>query len=185
VVLDTAATLELVADTVYVQQDGRRMVVVRGADQNCDVVGNAQTISSTFFAHVAGSSPALLRGEIDYDRVAFVNANEMRTIMTYCDEIHARNVDEDDELISNELLDDDPWRRRDSTKSSNSLWSLNPFNRILILPGTKWCGQGDVAEHYNDLGFHAETDKCCRSVYTIFYNDNMIIWRVTMWSEPH
>ena len=43
-----------------------------------------------------------------------------------------------------------------------SLWSLNMFNRILIFPGTKWCGQGSVAEEYSDIGYHAEADRCCR-----------------------
>ena len=43
-----------------------------------------------------------------------------------------------------------------------SLWSLNMFNRILIFPGTKWCGQGSVAEEYGDIGYHAEADRCCR-----------------------
>lgn len=31
-----------------------------------------------------------------------------------------------------------------------------------IYPGTKWCGAGDVAENYNDLGLDADLDKCCR-----------------------
>ncbi|XP_044267255.1 phospholipase A2-like isoform X2 [Tribolium madens] len=32
----------------------------------------------------------------------------------------------------------------------------------LIVPGTKWCGIGDVAISYHDLGFFKETDLCCR-----------------------
>ncbi|XP_017760926.1 PREDICTED: uncharacterized protein LOC108551313 [Eufriesea mexicana] len=32
-----------------------------------------------------------------------------------------------------------------------------------ILPGTKWCGAGDIAENYHDLGQEAQIDRCCRS----------------------
>lgn len=33
----------------------------------------------------------------------------------------------------------------------------------LIVPGTKWCGKGDLAEFYDDLGSASGTDKCCRA----------------------
>ncbi|GFO26565.1 phospholipase a2 [Plakobranchus ocellatus] len=32
----------------------------------------------------------------------------------------------------------------------------------LIFPGTKWCGDGDIAKHRDDLGAQEEVDKCCR-----------------------
>ncbi|XP_055374843.1 phospholipase A2 phaiodactylipin [Condylostylus longicornis] len=31
-----------------------------------------------------------------------------------------------------------------------------------IYPGTKWCGPGNMANDYNDLGRYTEEDKCCR-----------------------
>lgn len=31
-----------------------------------------------------------------------------------------------------------------------------------IIPGTKWCGAGDIANSYEDLGLFAATDRCCR-----------------------
>ncbi|XP_069679006.1 group 3 secretory phospholipase A2-like isoform X2 [Periplaneta americana] len=31
-----------------------------------------------------------------------------------------------------------------------------------IYPDTKWCGPGDIAEDYDDLGRYTEEDKCCR-----------------------
>ena len=34
---------------------------------------------------------------------------------------------------------------------------------IFILVGTKWCGMGNTARNYNDLGPHRATDRCCRA----------------------
>ncbi|XP_014473561.1 PREDICTED: uncharacterized protein LOC106743851 [Dinoponera quadriceps] len=33
----------------------------------------------------------------------------------------------------------------------------------LIFPGTKWCGDGDIAEHDEDLGRLKQLDMCCRA----------------------
>lgn len=40
--------------------------------------------------------------------------------------------------------------------SASSLWSG-------IIPGTKWCGLGDIASSYEDLGTHVAVDVCCRA----------------------
>ena len=53
-------------------------------------------------------------------------------------------------------------KKSESSSDSSSIWSLNMLNRILIFPGTKWCGQGSVAESISDIGYHAEADSCCR-----------------------
>ncbi|CAG9786988.1 unnamed protein product [Diatraea saccharalis] len=32
-----------------------------------------------------------------------------------------------------------------------------------IIPGTKWCGTGDIATNYHDLGADRRLDRCCRT----------------------
>ena len=36
------------------------------------------------------------------------------------------------------------------------------FSSVLIFPGTKWCGKGDLAQCFDDLGDDLELDMCCR-----------------------
>ncbi|XP_044766454.1 phospholipase A2-like [Coccinella septempunctata] len=45
---------------------------------------------------------------------------------------------------------------------NNSLEVINPRS-FLIFPGTKWCGEGNIADNEDDLGVFADTDKCCRT----------------------
>ena len=37
-------------------------------------------------------------------------------------------------------------------------------------PGTKWCGIGNIATNYNDLGTEVATDTCCRAHDHCVYN---------------
>ena len=55
---------------------------------------------------------------------------------------------------------DQPAKVDESTKkgmfSASSLLSG-------IIPGTKWCGTGDIAKDYHDLGDDKNIDRCCRT----------------------
>lgn len=33
---------------------------------------------------------------------------------------------------------------------------------LSLVTGTKWCGTGDIAETYSDLGSEMAMDRCCR-----------------------
>ncbi|XP_055632175.1 uncharacterized protein LOC129772327 [Toxorhynchites rutilus septentrionalis] len=51
------------------------------------------------------------------------------------------------------------------TKDQNAnRWGILPFTLFSgIIPGTKWCGTGDIADSYHDLGEDATMDRCCRT----------------------
>lgn len=53
--------------------------------------------------------------------------------------------------------------------SGHANYEINGFgeydmeDRQLIFPGTNWCGVGDAASDFEDVGRFTETDKCCRA----------------------
>ncbi|XP_032675956.1 phospholipase A2-like [Odontomachus brunneus] len=44
----------------------------------------------------------------------------------------------------------------------NTYNSLPNVEKAFIPPGLKWCGDGDRAKDYEDLGRYKDTDMCCR-----------------------
>lgn len=36
------------------------------------------------------------------------------------------------------------------------------LNELLVMPGTKWCGNDDLASSYSDLDGFVNADACCR-----------------------
>ncbi|CAG0910020.1 unnamed protein product [Cyprideis torosa] len=67
------------------------------------------------------------------------------------------------DIDSDELLPELPppmAKGKEERRNARSLmYSLTRGN---VIPGTKWCGSGDVAEQYFDLGEDAMLDSCCR-----------------------
>ncbi|XP_058788549.1 uncharacterized protein LOC131662711 [Phymastichus coffea] len=60
-------------------------------------------------------------------------------------------------------LDENPSRAINLvTASAEKAHGGNPL-LIGIIPGTKWCGTGDIAKSYHDLGTRTRVDRCCRA----------------------
>ncbi|KAJ8917335.1 hypothetical protein NQ315_002357 [Exocentrus adspersus] len=72
--------------------------------------------------------------------------------------------------IQDMLLTSDPRRVRqmsdDSIEKLERVCRNNhvqsPHQGGFIYPGTKWCGPGNTARNYSDLGYHVKEDTCCR-----------------------
>ncbi|TRY90199.1 hypothetical protein DNTS_013041 [Danionella cerebrum] len=47
-------------------------------------------------------------------------------------------------------------------RREGSSQTLHRSKRAWMIPGTLWCGSGNKAEAFSDLGVFEETDKCCR-----------------------
>ena len=156
---------ELQEGTIYIEDSWRRMALYQGPVDNCKVVGREDKIRQVMSAM---ANLTWVEG-IATPRVRILGRQEMREVLEACDRAHVR-------LMSNEIDGSsagwDGWDRISPVSPSssstdngvNSLFSMEFLRGLLIFPGTKWCGKGDIAEHYNDFGYHQETDKCCRYV---------------------
>ena len=165
---------------IYVEPAGKKLVVYHGPMHDCDMVGDETTVSLRY-RQTSNSTNV---------KVEVVSPRQMAQLVQKCQRIHQSLFARDPEAYftrnhiqwDRNLVATKPKQPRggksdissnnqilnmnaissETNEDSLSLWSLNIFNRILIFPGTKWCGQGAVAEHYGDLGYHSEADRCCR-----------------------
>ncbi|XP_050548186.1 phospholipase A(2)-like [Daktulosphaira vitifoliae] len=47
-------------------------------------------------------------------------------------------------------------------KICENVFKRSSQNIGFIYPGTKWCGPGNIAKSYSDLGVYKKEDSCCR-----------------------
>ncbi|XP_035222173.1 GATA zinc finger domain-containing protein 14-like isoform X2 [Stegodyphus dumicola] len=53
---------------------------------------------------------------------------------------------------------------KDTEDPYNTITTTEGYNGWpVIFPGTKWCGAGDLAKDYDDLGMNEDSDRCCRA----------------------
>ncbi|XP_062589808.1 uncharacterized protein LOC134251415 [Saccostrea cucullata] len=67
-----------------------------------------------------------------------------------------------EELIPVYDVETSPTNDRGGTKRSRRRKRSSLFASFLMYPGTKWCGRGQLATEYDDLGEDNELDVCCR-----------------------
>ncbi|XP_034251452.1 group 3 secretory phospholipase A2, partial [Thrips palmi] len=77
---------------------------------------------------------------------------DMSALMRRCQELSLGS----DTVQASPLAGPNKQRKIDDNPDPTSLLSG-------ILPGTKWCGTGDIAANYFDLGTEKDIDRCCRT----------------------
>lgn len=101
----------------------------------------------------------VIKNRLTYSLVTpvYVDHSQMQLLLAKCEYLNER-VD----LIKN-LINDKP---RETNELDGNFFSniikMVPWRRFEIVPGTKWCGPGNIAKDYLDLGSKKDTDICCR-----------------------
>ncbi|GAB0087242.1 uncharacterized protein DMENIID0001_015350 [Sergentomyia squamirostris] len=97
----------------------------------------------------------MLKELTNINRPLQIDFREMLKLMTQCQAIdHMRKVKRAPES-------DQQTTKRQHDTGYFSGASLSLFSGII--PGTKWCGTGDIANTYHDLGTETPMDMCCRT----------------------
>ena len=100
----------------------------------------------------------------------FRTANSHLTSKTQAVQIHGeRGTGKHKVLTSNSRKSSDVFKTTTGEHIENDVDRVNPRSRnrirrrvTMVYPGTKWCGMGNVAKDYNDIGSLESTDSCCR-----------------------
>ncbi|XP_073955948.1 uncharacterized protein isoform X2 [Choristoneura fumiferana] len=105
----------------------------------------------------------LLRQLGRINRPLAITFPQMIKLMSQCHQVEG--------VESEEAPRGEAWReggaaraRLDAGGAHAGLLGGSPLSLLQgIIPGTKWCGTGDIAADYHDLGADRRLDRCCRS----------------------
>lgn len=109
-----------------------------------------------------------------YNSIFYINIDDMIRLIDTCRDIdikrnpslyHPPSVSISTSASSRSFSSQSSASRSDSSTTSLSGIMMNNFTEIWtgMVPGTKWCGLGDSASHYFDLGSKGIVDSCCRA----------------------
>jgi secretory phospholipase A2 len=109
----------------------------------------------------------LLRKLSRINRPLRIDFGDMLKLMKQCDQVDRNHdttrrkahgfaalYDRNSDLRQEEGLQaDEPAPPADEDENNRGLLSGNPFSLFSgVFPGTKWCGTGDIAKNFHDLG---------------------------------
>lgn len=89
----------------------------------------------------------------------------MNKLMSQCELVdrRTRTVRSNTDTSSPDAADAAASAGSTNTTKPSTLFSSFQFQLPKTWPGTKWCGSGDAAEDFHDLGNEYEMDMCCRT----------------------
>jgi hypothetical protein len=100
----------------------------------------------------------LLEGLSTLNRPFKISFKDMIKLMTQCQTI---DIQKSNGLNMRSATDSKEETQRNTATLFGGNNPLSLFKGIL--PGTKWCGTGDIAKTYSDLGEDIVVDRCCRT----------------------
>ncbi|GBM90199.1 Phospholipase A2 [Araneus ventricosus] len=130
-------------------QDNRTVVVVTWTDEDgstCEIFSDDKLTE----AILRISKDKLLRRP---------TRTQMQELLEECTTFSRRRRSVEDNDVTRIEDNDGEYEKTTPLPSPQN----GPADGWVIFPGTKWCGAGDKAKTDDDLGFHQDTDRCCRA----------------------
>uniref|UniRef100_A0A1A9UHU7 Phospholipase A2 n=1 Tax=Glossina austeni TaxID=7395 RepID=A0A1A9UHU7_GLOAU len=104
----------------------------------------------------------LLRDLSKYNRPLEIRFDEMIKLMNQCERVD-KLIFAAREKSRKPINNPNDGNENIAFNLGTIIFPKNPLSILSgIIPGTKWCGTGDIADTYNDLGTETNMDRCCR-----------------------
>ncbi|XP_045498665.1 uncharacterized protein LOC123696506 [Colias croceus] len=113
----------------------------------------------------------LLRHLSRINRPLGITFLQMIKLMGQCQQVTTRLYDQLEGLETGAESNREIWHEEPDAEARlraggahAGLFGGSPLSLLQgIIPGTKWCGTGDIASDYHDLGADRALDRCCRT----------------------